>query len=100
MELLSTTVGQVIVGVLVLINLWAFFLMGRDKKKSINTKHVRRMPEGQIFFWAAAFGAVGVYLGMISFRHKTKKWYFKLGIPMLMVQNVALVYVVWLFFIN
>ena len=92
MELLQTTVGQILIGTLTLINLVAFFIMGRDKKKSYAEKHVRRIPEGLIFFMATMFGSVGVYLGMLTFRHKTKKWYFKLGIPMLIVQNLALVY--------
>ena len=96
MELLNTTVGQILMGVLAVINLVAFFIMGRDKKKSYSEKHIRRIPEGLIFFMATMFGSVGVYLGMLVFRHKTKKWYFKLGIPMLILQNVATVYLVWL----
>lgn len=95
MELLGTTLGQVVIGFFVVINLLAFFIMGRDKKKSYSEKHIRRIPEGLIFFMATMFGSVGVYLGMLTFRHKTKKWYFKLGIPMLIVQNIATVYAVW-----
>jgi len=71
-------------------------MMGHDKRKSHKEKHVRRLPEGQIFFWATCFGAVGVYVGMLLFRHKTKKWYFKIGIPLLVLQNFAAVYLVWL----
>ena len=77
------------------VNLWAFFVMGHDKRKSYKEKHIRRIPEGKIFFMASVFGSVGVYLGMLAFRHKTKKWYFKIGIPLLILQNVATVYVVW-----
>ncbi len=96
MELLNTIVGQILIGVLVLINFVAFYIIGRDKKKSYSEKHIRRIPEGLIFFMATMFGSVGVYLGMLAFRHKTKKWYFKIGIPMLILQNVATVYLVWL----
>ena len=99
MELVTNPIGQVIIGLLVGINLIAFVLMGRDKHKSYNEKVSHRIPEGLIFFWATLFGGVGVYVGMLVFRHKTKKWYFKLGIPLLMLQNAATVYLALDFFL-
>ena len=51
-----------------------------------------RTPEGLLFFMAAVFGAIGVYAGMFTFRHKTKKWYFLLGIPLLILQNLTTLY--------
>lgn len=53
-----------------------------------------RTPEGLLFFMAAAFGSIGVYAGMLTFRHKTKKWYFQLGIPLLILQNLATAYLI------
>jgi uncharacterized membrane protein YsdA (DUF1294 family) len=50
-----------------------------------------------LFFLAAAFGSVGVYAGMFAFRHKTRKWYFAVGIPLLMLQNLAFLYLAHLF---
>jgi len=38
---------------------------------------------------AAVFGSVGVYAGMFAFRHKTRKWHFLIGIPLLMIENAA-----------
>jgi uncharacterized membrane protein YsdA (DUF1294 family) len=29
---------------------------------------------------------------MLSFRHKTKKWYFQIAIPLLILQNLATLY--------
>ena len=72
----------------------AFFIIAKDKRTSIRGNGKRRTPEGKLFFLAAMFGSVGVYLGMLIFRHKTKKWYFQLGIPLLIVQNVATIYLV------
>jgi uncharacterized membrane protein YsdA (DUF1294 family) len=95
MELLNTTVGQILIGVLLVINLWAFLVMANDKRRSTRGHNVKRISEGRMFFMATVFGSVGVYLGMLIFRHKTKKWHFKLGIPMLILQNLATVYVVW-----
>lgn len=86
-----------VVAVLALINLLAFLAMGRDKEKSRDPQ-ARRMPEGEIFFWAAAFGSLGVYLGMLFFRHKTRKWYFALGIPLLILENIACIYLLYLLF--
>jgi len=94
MELFTTLPGQLLVGALAAINLWAFFVMAHDKRRSTHGHNAERAPEGFMFFLAAMFGSLGVYLGMLAFRHKTRKWYFQLGIPMLMVQNAATVWVV------
>lgn len=95
MELLQTTLGQGIIVVFSLINLIAFIVMGRDKRKSTHGRNAERAPEGFMFFLATMFGSVGVYLGMLVFRHKTRKWYFQIGIPVLIAQNLATVWVVW-----
>jgi uncharacterized membrane protein YsdA (DUF1294 family) len=76
------------------VNLTAFFVMLLDKVRS-RKNGAERISEGLLFFMAAAFGSVGVYAGMFAFRHKTRKWYFILGIPLLMVQNAALLYLVY-----
>jgi uncharacterized membrane protein YsdA (DUF1294 family) len=77
------------------VNLLAFLIMLLDKVKSAN-QGSQRISEGLMFFLAAAFGSFGVYLGMFACRHKTRKWYFLIGIPLLMVQNMAAVYLLYL----
>jgi uncharacterized membrane protein YsdA (DUF1294 family) len=47
-----------------------------------------RISEGLLFFMATAFGSVGVLAGMFIFHHKTRKWYFLIGIPLLILQNI------------
>ncbi len=84
-----------LITILGLINLFAFLAMLIDKMKSRNPVY-RRISEGMMFFWAAIGGSLGIYLGMFAFRHKTKKWYFLLGMPLMIVQNTALAYVVYL----
>ncbi len=79
------------------INIITFFVMANDKRKSMAGGNTERTPEGIIFFMAAAGGSLGVYLAMLTFRHKTRKWYFKLGIPLLIIQNTATAYVMWQF---
>lgn len=71
-----------------------FFLMGSDK--SLAKKHARRVPEKVLFGFAIFGGAVGGTLGMYTFRHKTKHWYFALGFPLIALLQIALC--VWLFF--
>lgn len=79
--------------IIIIINIIAFLIMMVDKIKS--RKHgYRRISEGKIFFMAAIFGSVGVYLGILIFRHKVKKWYFVIGIPLMMLQNAALLYLI------
>jgi len=83
----------IIISALLAINVFAFLLMMIDKIKSTRTG-AERISEGQLFFLAAFFGAIGVYLGMFAFRHKTKKWYFLVGVPLLIIQNLAFAYLV------
>ena len=58
---------------LLAINLLAFFLMHLDKMRS-KKSGTERIPEGVMFFAAAAFGSIGILTGMYVFRHKTAKW--------------------------
>lgn len=85
----------IILSALALINIAAFIVMMIDKGRSVNLG-VSRISEGQIFFMATLFGSLGVYAGMFAFRHKTKKWYFVIGIPLLILQNAALAYILYL----
>jgi uncharacterized membrane protein YsdA (DUF1294 family) len=78
------------------INLLAFLIMLMDKLKSAKPG-IERISEGMMFFLASAFGSLGIYLGMFAFRHKTQKWYFLIGIPLLIIQNAAVLYLAYLF---
>ena len=76
------------------INLVAFASMLWDKSRS-KRAGAERISEGLLFFMAAMFGSVGVYAGMFAFRHKTRKWYFVIGIPALILEQAALLYLVY-----
>jgi uncharacterized membrane protein YsdA (DUF1294 family) len=86
-------IEHIAIGIFAAINLISFIIMGNDKRKSMRSG-ADRTPEGLLFFMAASFGAIGVYAGMFAFRHKTKKWYFLLGIPLLILQNLATLYLI------
>ena len=84
-----------IVGAFIMVNAISFVIMLIDKIKSTK-KDVPRISEGMLFFMATVFGSFGVYAGMFAFRHKTRKWYFLIGIPMLMLQNLATAYLAYI----
>jgi len=91
---------KIIIGLVVFlaINLISFFVMSFDKGMSQGQK--TRISEGTIFFWAICLGSIGVYLGMFAFRHKTRKIYFRLGIPLLILQNFTLLFFLWYVYEN
>ena len=71
------------------INILAFILMGADKRKA--RKNRWRISEKTLFLSALLGGSVGALSGMVLFRHKTKHWYFKYGIPAILVLQIILV---------
>ena len=86
----------VIISIFLVINLVAFFIMLSDKIKSTKAG-VQRISEGKLFFMATIFGSLGVYAGMFVFLHKTHKWYFLIGVPLLIIENSAALYLLYLF---
>lgn len=87
-----TLMEAILVSVYAAINLGAFGLMALDKAQS-RKFGAERISEGVLFFVAVALGGAGIWLGMFAFRHKTRVWPFLLGIPLALVQNLA---VIWL----
>ena len=78
----------VLLGWAALCNLTAFALMGIDKARA--RKGRRRIPEKRLFLTAALGGALGSILGMYVFHHKTLHRSFTLGMPGLLLLNLAL----------
>ena len=73
---------------LILINAIAFVLMLVDKIKA--RKNRWRIPERTLIGSAALGGSVGALLGMYTFRHKTKHLKFTLGVPAILIAQIAL----------
>ena len=72
----------------VIINIVGFALMGIDKRKAI--KRTFRIPEATLFIVALIGGSIGSIAGMQVFRHKTRHWYFVLGMPAILIIQIAL----------
>lgn len=73
---------------LLVMNLLGFASMGIDKAKA--RRHAWRVPEKTLFLLALLGGSLGSVLGMYTFRHKTRHWYFVLGMPGILVLQVIL----------
>ena len=52
----------------------------------------QRVPERTLFFWALVGGGPGVYLTMLLIRHKTLHRSFMLGIPGIMILQIAILF--------
>ncbi len=61
------------------VNITGFAMMGIDKKRAI--RGAWRIPEASLFTAALLGGSLGCTLGMHFFRHKTRHWYFRYGMP-------------------
>ena len=69
------------------INFIGFFIMGADKAKA--KKGAWRIPEKMFFIVSLLGGGLGSWIGMYTFRHKTKHWYFVIGIPAIFIVELA-----------
>jgi uncharacterized membrane protein YsdA (DUF1294 family) len=71
-------------------NIIGLAVMGIDKSKA--KRHVWRIPEKVLFLVSLLGGSIGTWAGMYIFRHKTKHWYFVVGMPLIL----ALQTVIWI----
>ena len=93
MENIFTT--QNIIIYLVIINILGFFIMWLDKRKA--RKGSWRIPEKTLFIITALGGGIGTIAGMYTFRHKTQKLNFVIGLPLITILEIILI-VYWGFF--
>lgn len=73
---------------LLIINALAFVLMCIDKQKA--KKHAWRIPEAVLLSIAVLGGSIGIMAGMEIFRHKTKHRRFSIGVPIIIVVQLAI----------
>ena len=75
---------------LLIVNALGFLLMLVDKRKA--QKNLWRIPEATLFLMAAIGGSIGSIAGMYKFRHKTRHWYFVIGMPAILIAQLALAF--------
>lgn len=80
-------------GVVALINLATFLIWGWDKRCARLDR--RRVPEKTLLGWAFATGWIGAWVGVSTFRHKTKKWSFRWRLMLLTLVNPFWLVVWW-----
>ncbi len=73
-------------------NILGFSLMGADKRKA--RRRQWRIPEKTLFLASLLGGSVGTLAGMYFFHHKTRHWYFVVGMPAILILQAGAA--VWL----
>ena len=81
-------IQNVIIIYLIIINIVALGMYGIDKQKAIRKQW--RIPEAQLLAVAAIGGSAGALLGMQFFHHKTRKWKFRIGVPLILAAQLIL----------
>lgn len=74
------------------LNILGLFLMGLDKYKA--KKQLWRIPESTLFIIAIIGGSIGAIIGMYAFRHKTRRWYFVYGLPVILFLQIAILFAI------
>lgn len=75
---------------LVTINVVAFLVYGLDKWKA--KRKLWRIPEAVLLTLAVIGGSIGAWLGMKVWHHKTAHKEFRFGIPLIIIAQIILVY--------
>ena len=88
-EIMSILTIKNIIIYLIVINLIGFLAMYIDKQKA--KKGAWRIPENTLFVITALGGGIGTIAGMYTFRHKTKKLKFTIGLPTILICEVLLI---------
>ncbi|MBS5369782.1 MAG: DUF1294 domain-containing protein [Longibaculum muris] len=73
---------------LVIMNVIGFIMMAVDKYKAKH--HAWRINEKSFFLISLIGGSLGTIIGMYTFHHKTKHWYFVYGLPIILLGQVGL----------
>ena len=80
---------QYIVLYILIINCIGFGAMALDKYKAERARW--RIPEKTLFTITLLGGGIGTIAGMYLFRHKTKKIYFTIGFPTILISEILII---------
>ena len=74
-------------------NMAVFLLYAADKRRA--EKGRRRIPERTLLTCAFLLGGAGAALGMVTMRHKTRHWNFRILVPLALVLQAGLLVWLW-----
>ncbi len=77
---------------LIIINLIAVIVTIHDKRAAV--KGTWRVKENTLLLISALGGSPAMYLTMLLIRHKTRKPKFMVGIPMILIAELIIIYLV------
>ena len=77
---------------LIVINIVTFQVYGIDKWKA--TQGSWRISEATLLILAVIGGSIGALLGMRVWHHKTMHKKFKYGLPLILLVQIALIYLI------
>ncbi len=74
----------------IIINFITFLIYVIDKQKA--KKHKMRISEKTLLSMALIGGAFGALLAMYIVRHKTRKAYFVISVPLMLIMHIILIF--------
>lgn len=80
---------------LALISLIAICVTVFDKLSA--KAHRRRVPEATLFLLALIGGSAAMYITMLLIRHKTRHFKFMVGLPLIILIQIAMIFCLFLF---
>lgn len=83
---------EVILIYILFINVYGLFIMYWDKRKAIKNQY--RTTEFSLLLTGFIGGAIGVLVGMFLFRHKIQKLKFQVGVPVALLLNLYVFYLI------
>ena len=85
---MTQTITLVVLAYLAVMTVVGLIVMKADKTKAEKNKW--RIKEATLFLISAIGGSLGTWAGMYLFRHKTKHWYFVVGMPLILILHIAI----------
>ena len=82
---------KIFLGYIAIMSLISIIVCIYDKKISKKNKVQLRIPEKTLLLLSAIGGSVAMFITMLAIRHKTKHVKFMLGIPLIMILQIAAV---------
>lgn len=75
---------------LLIINIVTFATFAIDKIAAI--RHKTRIKVATLLVLSFVGGSIGALIGMYLLRHKTKKYYFTIGVPLMLIMQIVGIY--------